>query len=60
MMSSRAVSWRAAPRWGRLATVSLIAVAAALVTGRGSLLLLAAPAMAALAIIRRRGGLVCA
>ena len=56
MMSSRTVSWQAAPRLRRLATVSLIAVAAALLTGRGSLLLLAAPAMAALAIISRRSG----
>jgi uncharacterized protein (DUF58 family) len=49
--------WRGAPRLRRLATVSLIAVAAAVVTGRAGLLLLAAPALAVLAIGRGRPGL---
>ncbi len=53
-MSVRAVTWRAAPRLRRLATVSLVAVLAAVVTGRAGLLLLAAPALAVLAISRGR------
>lgn len=55
-MSGRPVTWRPAPRLRRLATVALIAVLAAIVTGRTSLLLLAAPALAALAAGRGRGG----
>ncbi len=51
------LTWRGAPRLRRLATVSLIAVAAAMVTGRAGLLLLAAPALAVLAIGRGRPGL---
>ena len=53
-LTSRAVTWRAAPRLRRLATVSLVAVLAAAVTGRAGLLLLAAPALAALAVSRGR------
>jgi len=55
-MSGQAVTWRAAPRLRRLATVSLIGLAAA-VTGRASLLLLAAPALAVLSVSRGRAGL---
>jgi uncharacterized protein (DUF58 family) len=54
-MTSHAVTWRASARLPRLATVSLLAVAAAAVTGHGALLLLAAPALAALAVTSRRG-----
>jgi uncharacterized protein (DUF58 family) len=53
-MDRQPVTWRAAPRLRRLATVALIAVAAAVVTGRAGLLLLAAPALAVLAISRSR------
>jgi uncharacterized protein (DUF58 family) len=52
----RAVTWRAAPRLRRLATVSLLAVLAAVVTGRAELLLLAAPALTVLATSRFRAG----
>ncbi len=53
-LTSRAVTWRAAPRLRRLATVSLLALLAAAVTSRAGLLLLAAPALAALAVSRGR------
>jgi uncharacterized protein (DUF58 family) len=49
-LTSLSVAWRAAPRLRRLATVSLLALLAAAVTGRAGLLLLAAPALAALAV----------
>jgi len=45
--------WRPAPRARRLATVTLIALVAALATGRAPLLLLAAPALTALAVAPR-------
>jgi uncharacterized protein (DUF58 family) len=51
-LTSHAVTWRAAPRLRRLATVSLLALLAAAVTGRAGLLLLAAPALAVLAVSR--------
>lgn len=54
-MASHAVTWRAAARLRRLATVALLAMAVAAVTGHGSLLLLAAPALAALAVTGRHG-----
>jgi uncharacterized protein (DUF58 family) len=54
-VSAQRLSWRPGPRLRRLATVSLIGVAAALVTGEARLLLLAAPAIAALAVSGRRG-----
>ena len=54
-MSSQAVTWRAAPRLLQLATVSLLGVLAAIVTGRASLLLLAVPALVVLAVSGRPG-----
>lgn len=54
-MSRRVLSWRAAPRLGRLATAAVIAVGAAVVTRDASLLLLGAPVLGALAVTRRRG-----
>ncbi|HTT00175.1 MAG TPA: DUF58 domain-containing protein [Streptosporangiaceae bacterium] len=53
-LTAHAVTWRAAPRLRRLATVSLLALLAAAGTGRAGLLLLAAPALAALAVRRGR------
>jgi hypothetical protein len=47
------LSWWPAPRARRLATVTLIALVAALVAGRAPLLLLAAPSLAALAAASR-------
>jgi uncharacterized protein (DUF58 family) len=55
-MSSQGFRWRAAPRLRRLATVSLLGVIAAVTTGHADLLLLAAPALAALAVSQGRGG----
>jgi uncharacterized protein (DUF58 family) len=49
-LTAHAVTWRAAPRLRRLATGSLLALLAAAVTGRAGLLLLAAPALGALAV----------
>lgn len=46
--------WRAAPRLRALATSGLVSVLAAAVTGRAALLLLAAPALAALAVSAAR------
>ena len=51
--SRHRLSWRPAPRARRLATVGLIALVAALATGRAPLLLLAAPALTALAAASR-------
>jgi uncharacterized protein (DUF58 family) len=56
MAGSQGFRWRAAPRLHRLATVSLLGVIAAVATGHAALLLLAAPALAALAVSRARGG----
>jgi uncharacterized protein (DUF58 family) len=54
-MTAHPVTWRAGARLRRLATIALLAMAAAAVTGHGDLLLLAAPALAALAMTGRRG-----
>ena len=54
-MTSQPVTWRAAPRLLQLATVSLLGVLAAVVTGQASLLLLAVPALAVLAVSGRPG-----
>lgn len=54
-MSRRVITWRAAPRLGRLAAAVVIAVGAAIVTRHASLLLLAAPVLGALAVTTRRG-----
>jgi uncharacterized protein (DUF58 family) len=48
------VRWLPAPRSWNLATAALLAVAAAIVTGHAALVLLAAPALAALALMPRR------
>jgi uncharacterized protein (DUF58 family) len=47
------VSWRPSPRLTALATAALLALAAALITGRAALLLLEAPALGALAAMPR-------
>jgi uncharacterized protein (DUF58 family) len=49
----RAATWQAAPRLRRLATIAVVVVIAAVVTRHASLLLLGAPAMAALAATGR-------
>ena len=54
-MSRQALTWRAAPGLRQLATVALLGVLAAAVTGRAGLLLLAAPALAVLAVSGRAG-----
>lgn len=54
-MSSQVLTWRAAPRLRQLATVALLGVLAAVVTGRAGLLLLAVPALAVLAVSGRAG-----
>jgi uncharacterized protein (DUF58 family) len=56
MSASEGFRWRAAPRLRRLASVSLLGVIAAVTTGHAALLLLAAPALAALAVSQGRGG----
>ena len=48
------VLWRPAPRSRNLATAALLALAAAILTGHAALVLLAAPALAALALMPRR------
>jgi uncharacterized protein (DUF58 family) len=48
------VRWIPAPRTRNLATAALLALAAAIVTGHPALVLLAAPALAALALMPRR------
>jgi uncharacterized protein (DUF58 family) len=48
------VRWVPAPRTRNLATAALLALAAAIVTGHPALVLLAAPALAALALMPRR------
>jgi uncharacterized protein (DUF58 family) len=48
------VRWYASPRTRVLATAALLALAAAIVTGRAGLVLLAAPALGALALMPRR------
>ena len=55
LTTAHPVTWRAGARLRRLATIALLAMAAAAVTGHGDLLLLAAPALAALAMTGRRG-----
>jgi uncharacterized protein (DUF58 family) len=52
---SHLVTWRAAPRLHRLALVTVTAVLAAVITRQAGLLLLAGPALAALAVARRGG-----
>ena len=48
------VRWYPSPRTWRLATAVLLALVAAIVTGRAALVLLAAPALGALALMPRR------
>jgi len=52
--AARPVRWRPSARTRNLATAALLALAAAIVTGHAALVLLAAPALAALALIPRR------
>jgi uncharacterized protein (DUF58 family) len=52
--AGRPVRWLPAPRSRNLATAALLALAAAIVTGHAALVLLAAPALAALALMPRR------
>src|SRR6516165_966682 len=47
------VTWQAAPRLRRLATIAVVVVIAAVLTRHASLLLAGAPALAALAATRR-------
>jgi len=54
-MNGRVITWRPAPRLGRLAAAAVIAVGAAIVTRHAGFLLLAAPALGALAVTARRG-----
>jgi uncharacterized protein (DUF58 family) len=56
MMNRRVITWRPAPRIGRLAAAAVIAIGAAIVTRHAGFLLLAAPALGALAVTARRGG----
>ena len=51
---SRTVRWSAAPRTRNLATAALLGLLAAIVTGHAALVLLAAPALGALALMSRR------
>ncbi|HEY6295534.1 MAG TPA: hypothetical protein VIX15_07710, partial [Streptosporangiaceae bacterium] len=54
LAESAPVRWIPAPRTRNLATAALLALAAAIVTGHPALVLLAAPALAALALMPRR------
>jgi uncharacterized protein (DUF58 family) len=51
---NRTVRWSAAPRTRNLATAALLGLLAAIVTGHAALVLLAAPALGALALMPRR------
>ena len=54
-MSRPVITWRPAPRLGRLAAAAVITIGAAIVTRHAGFLLLAAPALGALAVTSRRG-----
>ena len=53
-VASHPVRWYAAPRARNLATAALLALLAVIVTGHVALVLLAAPALGALALMPRR------